>query len=183
LAAIDVATDFASLFVTFQRSAFRLETRNRYAVPEEVEPFRRFCDGERPGDEWTREWTDAVRVAVRAGKRMQRVHVVTEPLTRYLRFELTCGYPNNIAAGEEINILAVRRDDSAPLLPDDFWLFDDEAVGAMRYDDDGRFLGVEVLTDSATISRYRSFRDVALRLAMPFAAYLPRLTREATTST
>ena len=36
----------------------------------------------------------------RAGRVQQRVHVVAEPLTAYLRYELTWQYGPNAAAGE-----------------------------------------------------------------------------------
>jgi len=35
------------------------------------------------------------------GKVFQRVHVVCEPLTDYLRYELGWSYPPNVEAGEE----------------------------------------------------------------------------------
>jgi hypothetical protein len=43
--------------------------------------------------------------ATRAGKRMYRVHVLSRPLTDYLRFELGWGFRRNMAAGEEFFIL------------------------------------------------------------------------------
>ena len=39
---------------------------------------------------------------------MQRVHVVSEPLTDYLRFEIT-GYRLNVEAGEDVRILPRRQ--------------------------------------------------------------------------
>ena len=35
---------------------------------------------------------------------MQRVHVVAEPLTEYLRFDIDWSYPLNAATGEDIRL-------------------------------------------------------------------------------
>ncbi|MGH3937593.1 MAG: DUF6879 family protein [Pseudonocardiaceae bacterium] len=50
----------------------------------------------------------------RAGKAVQRVQVVLEPLTDYLRFELTWGYEPNVAAGEDVRIIPVGQGGSWP---------------------------------------------------------------------
>ena len=50
-----------------------------------------------------------IKAAVEAGKVFQRVHVVTEPLTDYLRYELGWSYPPNIEAGEDIRILPTQQ--------------------------------------------------------------------------
>ncbi len=54
-----------------------------------------------------REWITLVRDRTAAGCTMQRVHVVKEPITDYLRFELTWGYQPNVDAGEDIGIVPV----------------------------------------------------------------------------
>jgi len=170
-----VTTDFASLFTSFQRSAFRLEIRDRYNVPEETEPFRLFLQGRVPDPSWTREWTQVVSANTSAGKVMRRVRLVREPLSDYLRFELSCGYPNNVTAGEQIAVLVVQSD--PPQLPaHDFWLFDDSAVGVMSYDDGGHFLGVQVVTEPQAVARYCRSRDLALELAMPYSQYIQYVT-------
>ncbi|MGH2370891.1 MAG: DUF6879 family protein, partial [Chloroflexota bacterium] len=54
----------------------------------------------------------------------------------------------------------------------DFWLFD-EAIGVrMRYDESGRFLFAERLTDPAEVAAYRRARDVAMAHAIPLVRYL-----------
>jgi hypothetical protein len=47
--------DLADLVLGFQRTAFRLETRDEYHEQEEEEPFRRFLAGE-PDYSWNDEW-------------------------------------------------------------------------------------------------------------------------------
>ena len=103
----DVASaEFDALFTSFEHTAYRLETLQAYDVSYEVEPYQAFIAGHpRPHDPSKDQWVSMIRDAVEAGKVFQRVHVVTEPLTDYLRYELGWSYPPNVEAGEDIRIL------------------------------------------------------------------------------
>jgi hypothetical protein len=161
--------DFAALF---QRSAFRLELLDYYVAANEEEPFRRFLAGEPQDPSWREPWAGLVRDAVAGGKSMSRVHVVTEPLSDYLRFALACGYPANVTAGEDVRILR-DRDFPRPELPEaDYWLFDDQEAALMSYDRDGNWLGVSMTRDPGVIAQCRSGRDRAMEHSVPLAGYL-----------
>ncbi|MEU9874971.1 DUF6879 family protein [Streptomyces phaeochromogenes] len=156
------------LFDTFQREAFRLETLDDYSRSGSTDAYRAFLDGqERPAD-YNADWLDEVRTHTEAGRRMYRVHVLTRPLTPYLRFELGWGYVTNATAGEEFFILDVT-DRPNPLPPDvgDFWLTDSTTAAPMHYSDDGKFLGVDVLPDERA-TEFVGYRDTALAHAEPF---------------
>ena len=96
---------------------------------------------------------------------MQRVRLVSTPLTEYQRFQFRWGYEENTAAGEEISILDQRPDG---LWAVDFWLFDDRLAVVLEYDDEGRFLRPVV---AETVESYRHARDMALKSAVPFREY------------
>jgi Family of unknown function (DUF6879) len=133
---ISFGEDFSGLFDWFGESAFRLETLDHYAMAYEEEAVRRFLAGEAQDTTFIAPWLERVAAAVNAGRRMQRVHVVTEPLSDYLRFEIT-GYRLNVEAGEDVRVLP-RRATGALELPDhDFWLVDGQQVASMLYDGDG----------------------------------------------
>ncbi len=101
---------------------------------------------------------------------MYRVHILSRPLTPYLRFELGWGYQRNAAAGEEFFILdTTEQGNPIPDAPD-FWLFDGRAVGAMAYDSEGKYLGAEFV-DADRISEFLAYRDTALAHAEPFAGW------------
>lgn len=156
----------------FGKSAFRLELFDRYVSENETEPMRRFLAGQHVDPAWRKPWAGLVREETAAGKRMARVHVVTEPLSNYLRFELTCGYPASVEAGEDVRILS-RNDHPGLDLPSrDFWMFDDSRVAEMDYDENGNFLGGDVTEDPGTIARCRQARDTAMKLSVPLADYL-----------
>lgn len=152
-------------------STYRLELLDQYIAESEREPFARFRAGETPGSTWHRPWRDFVAESHRAGKRMERVHVVSEPPTDYVRFEMSCAYPASVEAGEDVRILP--RDTVRELnLPDhDYWLFDSKLVGVMDYGDDGRLLRVTLTDDPATVVRHCYWRDVALHHSTPLESY------------
>jgi hypothetical protein len=162
--------EFGKLFESFRSSAFRLETLPEYLVPQDVEPLRMFREG-KPQPTWHKErpWLATVRKAATRGARMRRVRLVQRPLTEYQRFQFAWGYSENSAAGEEIAIL-----DHEPvgMLRRDYWLFDDELVVILEYDDAGRFLRPVAVDE---VAPYRHCRALVLAAAMPFHAYLARM--------
>lgn len=158
---------FGQLFETFERTAFRLETLAVYDVEEEAEEMARFLAGEPMGPEW--EDNPWVRSMTDKGKQVSRVHVLTSPLTDYLRYELSA-YPGNIKAGESIGIIDLSERSVHGLPDHDFWLFDDRDVYRMHYTDAGRFIGAELLP-ADRLPEYRAYRDTAQAHATPIAEY------------
>ncbi|MDH6134431.1 hypothetical protein P3T37_003834 [Kitasatospora sp. MAA4] len=160
--------EFNRLFQTFESSAFKMETRDRYDVEGEREEFQAFLDGADMPEDW--EDSPWVRSMTGAGKRLQRVHILRSPLNDYLRFELGWGYVGNVRAGEDIRIidLADREIDGLP--EHDFWLFDDARVYRMHYGEDDEFLGAEPLGEES-LPKYRAYRDASWKLAVPYVEY------------
>ena len=158
--------ELGKLFESFRSSAFRLECLPAYAVTEdaEAEAFRLWQAGQQPKGQ-DRQWPKLVTSSVAAGKSMQRVRLVSAPMTEYQQFQCSHGYPANVAAGEAIYIL----DQEPPgLLKADFWLFDDALAVVLEYDSEGRFLRPVV---AETIEPYRQARDMALKSSVPFREY------------
>lgn len=161
-----------------KESAFRLETLPQYLVPQKEELFADWNAG-RPIPVRTPENYEGIarlqRDAAR-GFRRYRVHILDQPLTAYLRFELYL-YLDSVAVGSEIYVVDRDTDPELAKLHDDFWLFDDEIGVRMFYDDEGHFLYPELIDD---LKPYREMRDTALRHAEPLTGYLAGkgLTRE-----
>jgi hypothetical protein len=169
--------DFAACFDRFKESAFRLETLQRYTVPDEAERIRMFREG-RPRPERsvrTSPWLRRVAVTTAAGKHWQRVHVVDHPLSEYLRYELV-GYVESAAAGEEVGIADRATHPDLARLTTDFWLFDADSGNAfavpMNYDDEGHLLGYELAESPEELARRRSERDLALAHSVSLNEYL-----------
>ncbi|MFR9723758.1 DUF6879 family protein [Streptomyces sp. MS19] len=96
----------------FEREAFRLETLDDYGKSGGVAAYQAFLAGEpQPENYRTDSWVTTVGDAVRAGKRMYRVHILARPLTDYLRYELSWGYRRNMTAGEEFFILDTTEEE------------------------------------------------------------------------
>ena len=168
--------EFGRLFASFRYTAYRLEALQWYDVSYEREPVRRFVAGDTHVTDPTKpEWVSVIRNAVSTGRRMERVHVVTEPLSEYIRYELTCSYGPNVAAGEDIRILPVRQGEWPGDLPrEDYWLFDSSDLWSMTYDDAGAFLHADLIRDPAAIVRACYWRDAAMHQAITYDEYMRR---------
>jgi hypothetical protein len=165
--------DLLDLCRSFERSAFRLETLDRYSVSEEDEDYQRWSRGEAPLPIEGHTWFDGViRTGTSAGKHWQRAHVLRLPLTDYLRFELEYEYTRLEQAGDHCHILEVPDGNPLPVPAVDFWLFDDTLAVRMDYDPEGHLLACEQITDAATVGEFLRTRDTALSLAVPFPAWL-----------
>lgn len=158
-------------------SWFRLETLQAYDVGAERDQLEEFLRTGQIDASGGAEWREMISRHVAAGRTLQRVHVVEEPLTDYLRFEIAA-YELNNAAGEEIGLIPVSRGEWPEGLPraTDFWLIDDGQPGgtawAMDYDEAGGYRGDELVRDPEVIESYRRWRDVALAQAIPLREYI-----------
>ncbi|MGH3514130.1 MAG: DUF6879 family protein [Pseudonocardiaceae bacterium] len=104
---------------------------------------------------------------------MQRVHVVTEPLSDYIRWELSWGYEPGTTAGEDVRIIPVSIGEWPIVVRcADFWLFDDAELYDMHYAPTGAWLGVERVLDRRRIERARQCREASLRIAVPWRQYV-----------
>lgn len=169
------APEFAALFHQFHYTMFRLETLQSYGNSGEDADFQAFVSGQpRPPNPGHDEWQAMIRANVEAGRSAQRVHVVTEPLSQYVRLELTWGYGPNATAGEDIRIIPVRGGEGWPTdVPrHDFWLFDSHRLYEQHYDSDGTWLGTEPVTDPSRIVDACYWRDAALQQAVPWRNYI-----------
>lgn len=162
-----VGADFDALFVGFEHTAWRLETRDAYLVDDEVAPLRAFLAGDDVDLAWFAGWLETIRSAVARGRRFERVRVVPEPLTDYLRFEAwLCQY--NVAAGEDIRYMPLDQARALGLPDDDFWLFDSRRLARLHFDDAGRPQGAEMIDDAGAVARAEQIRAVAWPRAIPF---------------
>ncbi|MFI5616511.1 DUF6879 family protein [Streptomyces sp. NPDC051567] len=158
-------------FNEFEREAFRLETLDNYNIPSSAEYFRAFLAGEEQPESFKKSsWVTTVRNATESGKRMYRVHVLSRPLTEYLRYELGWGYHRNAEAGEEFFILDTTGQENPLEGVPDFWLYDNATVSVMHYDGSAAFTGSEILPEDRA-SEFIAYRDKALSLAVPFSEW------------
>jgi hypothetical protein len=167
------------LFRNVRRYAFRIEARDRYNVPDEKPSFDAFMAGRRDLDDSVRSgpWYDMTRRAAAGGRPFTRVRIVSIPLGDYSRYALWAAQ-GNLQADEEIRYL--DRDRAAALglpvrPPHDAWLFDDERVAVLHFDDDDRFIGAELVDDAALVEQHQRWRDVAWKASVSRDEFLRSL--------
>ncbi|MFE7639741.1 hypothetical protein DR950_21260 [Kitasatospora xanthocidica] len=162
--------DWQRLLHGFSRSAFRLETLPAYKVAGEAEEIEEFLNGYRidPGT-YTSGWTDKLRAHTAAGRTVQRVHIVTRPLSDYLRYEFMY-YAPHARAGEDIYILDLTDRPNPGLPAQDFWAFDDSTVVLMNYEPDGTQINRVLVEDD--VEKYREWRRIAVAESVPFMDYV-----------
>ncbi len=173
--------DFKEPFLSFTKSAFRLETLPEYKVDYEENLIADYIAGKEV--EYKNEhidwWLDLVQDRTAKSMNFERVHVVSEPLTDYLRFKLGVAYPKTSAAGERIRL--ITEDNFDDICDEDefdtvfnrwgaldFWLFDDSRLFIMDYADDGTWLGINESFDEDDIKDAMRIRDAVSYASSPF---------------
>lgn len=161
---------WADLLSGYSSSAFRLEAQQTYSNDVEDAAVVAFLRDE--ALDLTFDWAiPKIEAQVAAGRHQTTVRVVVEPPNDYTRWELSV-FPQFVAAGEDIRIIAVPTGDWPSVLPaHDFWLFDDREVWRMHYDGRHRFAGAELLDDEALTDHLR-WRGTAIARSVPLDRYL-----------
>jgi hypothetical protein len=169
----DVNDGFAS-GTLFDHTAWRLETLDWYTAPATEARLARFLDGEPVTAAERMGWLSMLQRDRAAGKAIGRVHVVSEPLSDYLRYELAC-YESSAEYGEDIRILPAEAASGAGLPAFDFWLFDGDQPGAwvlvQLFGERGAHVSGVVVTDPGFVADCRRWRDTATALSTPLGAY------------
>ncbi|WP_239643759.1 DUF6879 family protein [Nocardiopsis kunsanensis] len=164
--------DFLRTFDDFHRQVFRMETLDFYDSKGERAPLESFRHGRPQDPSWLEPWAERVRAIKDRGALFRRVHVVDEPLSEYLVFEMTCAYPSNARAGEDIGILPRSVAEELGVPDEDYWLFDDDRTGLMAYGGDGVLRHVEVTTDPVIVQEHVRRREAVLAQAVPLHQYM-----------
>ncbi|MFF4601602.1 DUF6879 family protein [Streptomyces sp. NPDC001339] len=162
--------EWNACFDSMESEAWRLETLPVYTMPQEAEKLSRFLAGEKSPDDYTSGWMDELRQWGNEGKNVGRVHIVTRPLSAYLRFEFEYYYRHHVKAGENIRILDVT-DRSNPLEGvQDFWSFDKSKVVLMNYRPDGTQISRELY--GGDVKPFLEYQRIAISESVPFLEYI-----------
>jgi hypothetical protein len=168
--------EFDQLFTRFEHSAWRLETRRRYASDELTGTYAQFTRGEPVSWEGAdAEWCAERREQVALGKRFERVRIVDDPPTAGQLYLLDNARRNS-AVGETILNLWRQDADRLGLPTEDFWIFDSRLVALLNFDAVDNLANVELITEPAVVLRYAMVRDAALHHAVPYQEFTVRLT-------
>ncbi len=168
--------EFDRLFTQFERTAWRLETRRRYASDEATDTYAQFTRGEPVNwDGVDAEWCAERREQTALGKRFERVRVVDNPPTPGQLYLLDNARRNS-AVGEDIRNLGRSEAQRLQLPEEDFWIFDTRLVARLNFDDADNLGSVELITDPVEVNRYAQGRDAAWHYAVPYETFAADLT-------
>ncbi|MFJ2607397.1 DUF6879 family protein [Streptomyces sp. NPDC087425] len=152
--------EFGGLFGRFEHTAWRLETRRRYASDEETDTYRQFTETGDVDWDYDNPYCRMIREQTGQGKRVERVRIVDEePTTGQLY--LLDNAKRNAVMGEDIRNLWRADADRLRLPAEDFWLFDSRLVAFLRFDDDDQLTHVDLSTEPAEVVRCSVVRDAA----------------------
>lgn len=162
--------EFAALFPTVTTSSWRWECQGDYLVDHEK--VQRWRNGEREEQNYEeRDWVRYIRGLRQAGIPWERVRMLTEPVTDYLTWMLAITNWN-IDAGEDIRWIKESRARELGAPDYDFYLFDDNRVVIMHFDDDKVLTGAEVVDDEDVVTEHRAWRDTVWPHAVRHREYL-----------
>ncbi|MFJ8336138.1 DUF6879 family protein [Streptomyces sp. NPDC094437] len=157
-------------FAEITREAWRLETLPQYLVPQEAEEFSAFCEGRPLAPYTTSAYSERVSRQRTEGKHQGRVHIVTRPLSDYLRFEFSRYYAVHVQAGDHIRILDVTDRPNPLEGVQDFWMFDRSEVVLMNYEADGAQINRKVF--EGDVSPFVEYQRIAIAESAPFEEYV-----------
>lgn len=128
----------------------------------------------RPDNSFMDAWLDIIRRMRDEDRTFERVRMVTDPQTEYLRWMLSFTHLN-VEAGEDIRWISEGDAKMLGAPTHDFYLLDDERVVVMRFDDNG-VAGAEVTDDRKAVEEAQRWRTIAWAHAIPYAEYMSRST-------
>jgi len=164
---------FDRLFGQTQRSAVHLEMRDTYPADERAFLAWQVDGGIVLDDPDLEYWAGLIHTTVARGVEVRRARIVSEPVTRYIRFEYEATAPLNVAVGEQVRWLPRRQTTDIALPGNDFWLFDDHTLLVDHFSGDGDWTDTEIVSDPAAIKLCaEAFEAVWLR-AIDNADYKP----------
>lgn len=156
------------MFEKFQKSAKRLELLQEYNIEgQEKETFDNYIKGQvvTPYEE-LKEWNSLVKTWTSNGKTVERVRVIASPLSVYLKFEIELGYLPSFLFGQDVYFIDKIKYENLNHNKNnkDFWIFDDEYVFIMEYDENGKFQNSYQVEGDDYIKLYNSLKSNAISL-------------------
>ncbi|MEK6846213.1 MAG: DUF6879 family protein [Nanoarchaeota archaeon] len=158
-----------------RKNIFRLEAIPEYNIPEDLVSFKKWKQGKSDLDEASKKWLENLSKTGWRGVRMQRVRVVSLPLSEYIKYEIDF-WKYSIKNGEEILFLEDKKYRTAIQNIDfelrDFWMFDDKVSIIFHYDETGDFVKEEPVADQRVIKKHLELKQKMLQLAIPMGEFL-----------
>ncbi len=134
-------------------SLFRLEALQEFNV-----------SGDEIDSEEMQAWWKFISEKTSSGVLMQRVRLIIDPMTAYIKNELIA-HRKSTTFGADVRVISGDVFDKLGVRAEDFWLIDDQIVLKMKYTTTGEYLGFEV--DEVCASRYVETKKLLLESSTP----------------
>lgn len=174
---------FDRLWKGLKSEFFKCETCQVYTESEEDEFLALFRAGKtsklREAIEKDVAQDDSVWQDSQArGVEFLRVHVFSEPLSEYIRFELLA-YEIQARAGEKIWMVPLEalNDEERKNLKD-FMLFDLDKALIVDHNEIGTVIGAVVTEEPSDIARLRQLREKMLHVGIPLSEFVDRSNKQ-----
>lgn len=166
---LNPTTDFAALFPAVTASSWRWECQGHYAVDQD-ELDQWLAGTPKAEDDSDRAWYAYIRSLAGRAIPFQRVRMLTDPLTDYLRWMLATTH-RNIAAGEDIRWIT-QGEASELGMPDyDFYVFDDDRIAILHFDNAKILTGATIDDAPHVVDQHRRWRDLVWQHAVRHEDY------------
>ena len=174
--------DLDKLVWSARRSIIHVETLDHYGVPDDDLMFSLWQKGEAPTIEQLsgyRHWFSQVEAATRRGVQVDRVHIVPETLTPYLRFEIEFAYHQFCEpSGERVWILQREHNQNlASRVKADFYLIDEQKLLLPQYNRENNFVALREATQVSDIELHRALRLELLKESRPLKEFYAAMKR------
>lgn len=149
---------------------YRVQTLTCYGVPSDDQDYLGYLNGApEPTSRHREAWFAELEEDAAAGRVRRNLHVVTTPLTDYLRYAFEWGYAYNVQHGQDVRILDLTENPAGSVLlrTGDYWVLERQHVVLCRYDQEGKPLGT-VAVEAAGAAGYIAAAEMAWELAAPF---------------
>lgn len=153
------------LISNFKHSAKRLELLPDYHIEGgEWEDFNNFLNGEvRPPYDELAEWNKSIENWTKQGKTIERIRLLSSPLTDYQKYEILRAYEPGTLCGQKIGVVLKKDFDKVEnaAKAKDFWIFDDKYVFEMHYDSQHNYCGGELVEGTKEKQLYEKLKQIS----------------------
>ncbi len=155
-------------FESFKKSAKRLEILQEFSIEGgEKEQYENYCNGEKVCEfAELKEWNNLIKMQTEKGKKIERIRVVKNPVSKYIKFEIELGYISSQKCGQEVDFISFEKFNkiNKTNINNEFWIFDDEIIFEMIYNEKGEFLKSNQVFGKEYIELYNDLKRQSVPL-------------------
>lgn len=164
--------EWIQVSTTFQHVLFRLEAMPEYSSEAEKPLVENYETGKPvPLQGPLADYFDRLGKLIKSGKEVERLHVVPDTLTPYLRWEIFWAYQHMADRGVKVYLLPQSKFPELAAKASEFYLIDDSILVHVCYDSKGAFTELQRETDQAKIVEAKNLRQQLIAAAIPFEEF------------